>query len=188
MGIMKKNAFTLAETLVTLAIIGMIASMLIPPLINSYQKTVNQVKLRKVYAILAQISQRAVAEYGDMSYIDFYDGSSEKVQEWYLTYFKPNLKIAKECFDDSGCWTEDVTHLNGDAVSNATARGIGGNIVTFKTIDGIMKIRGINKIDVIVGGPPCQAYSLVGRAQSSHMEVPMAEDPRNYLYKLYARF
>ena len=58
----------------------------------------------------------------------------------------------------------------------------------FKTIDGIMKIRGISSIDVIVGGPPCQAYSLVGRAQSSHMEVPMSDDPRNYLYKLYARF
>ena len=58
----------------------------------------------------------------------------------------------------------------------------------FNTIDGIMKIKGISKIDVIVGGPPCQAYSLVGRAQNSHMEVPMAEDPRNYLYKLYARF
>ena len=58
----------------------------------------------------------------------------------------------------------------------------------FKKIDGIMKIRGITKIDVIIGGPPCQAYSLVGRAQSSHMEIPMEEDPRNYLYKLYARF
>ena len=58
----------------------------------------------------------------------------------------------------------------------------------FKTIDGIMKLRGIRKIDVIVGGPPCQAYSLVGRAQSSHMETPMEDDPRNYLYKLYARF
>ena len=58
----------------------------------------------------------------------------------------------------------------------------------FRTIDGIMKIRGIKKIDVVVGGPPCQAYSLVGRAQSSHMETPMEEDPRNYLYKLYARF
>lgn len=57
----------------------------------------------------------------------------------------------------------------------------------FKTVDGIMKIRGVKTVDVIVGGPPCQAYSLVGRAQSSHMEVPMAEDPRNYLYKLYAR-
>ena len=58
----------------------------------------------------------------------------------------------------------------------------------FKRIDGIMKIKGISQIDVIVGGPPCQAYSLVGRAQSSHMETPMEEDPRNYLYKLYARF
>ena len=58
----------------------------------------------------------------------------------------------------------------------------------FKTIDGIMKIRGIEKVDVIIGGPPCQAYSLVGRAQSSHMETPMEDYPRNYLYKLYARF
>lgn len=58
----------------------------------------------------------------------------------------------------------------------------------FKTIDGILTIRGIKKVDVIIGGPPCQAYSLVGRAQSSHMEVPMSEDPRNELYKLYARF
>jgi DNA (cytosine-5)-methyltransferase 1 len=60
--------------------------------------------------------------------------------------------------------------------------------ILFKKIDGIMKIRGITQIDVIIGGPPCQAYSLVGRAQSNHMEVPMSEDPRNYLYKLYARF
>lgn len=69
-----------------------------------------------------------------------------------------------------------------ETMSNETLPSI------FKTIDGIMKIRGITSIDVIVGGPPCQAYSLVGRAQSKHMEVPMAEDPRNYLYKLYARF
>lgn len=58
----------------------------------------------------------------------------------------------------------------------------------FKTIDGILKIKGITNVDVIVGGPPCQAYSLVGRAQNSHMETPMEEDPRNFLYKLYARF
>ena len=55
------------------------------------------------------------------------------------------------------------------------------------TIDGIMKLRKIETVDVIVGGPPCQAYSLVGRAQSSHMETPMAEDPRNTLYILYGR-
>lgn len=43
-------------------------------------------------------------------------------------------------------------------------------------------------MDVIIGGPPCQAYSLVGRAQSSHMLTPMEEDPRNELYKMYTRF
>ena len=58
----------------------------------------------------------------------------------------------------------------------------------FDKIDNILKQRGIEKVDVIIGGPPCQAYSLVGRAQSSHMGTPMSADPRNDLYKLYARF
>ena len=58
----------------------------------------------------------------------------------------------------------------------------------FKTIDGILKEKGLGSVDVIIGGPPCQAYSLVGRAQSKRMETPMEEDPRNGLYKLYARF
>ena len=58
----------------------------------------------------------------------------------------------------------------------------------FERIDKSMKEQGISHVDVIIGGPPCQAYSLVGRAQSSHMKVPMNEDPRNDLYKLYARF
>ncbi len=58
----------------------------------------------------------------------------------------------------------------------------------FKTIDLILKKYNEESVDVIIGGPPCQAYSLVGRAQSSHMERPMSEDPRNELYKLYGRF
>lgn len=58
----------------------------------------------------------------------------------------------------------------------------------FKQIDEILRKRHIDQVDVVVGGPPCQAYSLVGRAQSSHMQTPMSEDPRNELYKLYARF
>jgi DNA (cytosine-5)-methyltransferase 1 len=41
------------------------------------------------------------------------------------------------------------------------------------------------KIDVIIGGPPCQAYSVVGRARDPQN---MENDPRNFLYKLYIKF
>lgn len=41
------------------------------------------------------------------------------------------------------------------------------------------------KLDLIIGGPPCQAYSLAGRARSKNN---MIGDERNYLYKLYAEF
>jgi len=69
-----------------------------------------------------------------------------------------------------------------ETLSKKTISGV------FQTIDEALERKHIDHIDVIVGGPPCQAYSLVGRAQSSHMETPMKDDPRNELYKLYARF
>ena len=58
----------------------------------------------------------------------------------------------------------------------------------FEKVDSLMKERKINHINVILGGPPCQAYSLVGRAQTSHMRHPMSKDPRNHLYKMYTQF
>lgn len=52
----------------------------------------------------------------------------------------------------------------------------------FEDIDTLL---GNEKLDLIVGGPPCQAYSIAGRSRS---ETRMVGDKRNYLYKLYAEF
>lgn len=52
----------------------------------------------------------------------------------------------------------------------------------FQTIESLI---GNKQIDLIVGGPPCQAYSLIGRNRD---ENGMREDPRNYLYVQYGRF
>ena len=49
----------------------------------------------------------------------------------------------------------------------------------------IDKILNGEKLDLIIGGPPCQAYSLAGRSRS---ETKMVGDQRNYLYKYYAEF
>lgn len=49
----------------------------------------------------------------------------------------------------------------------------------------ISKQLGKEIIDLIIGGPPCQAYSLVGRARSAD---GMKSDPRNHLYIEYAGY
>jgi len=51
-----------------------------------------------------------------------------------------------------------------------------------KQIDFFLKGK---SVDLIIGGPPCQAYSLVGRARS---KTKMIGDPRNYLFIQYAKY
>lgn len=49
----------------------------------------------------------------------------------------------------------------------------------------IEELLGKRKVDLIIGGPPCQAYSLVGRARRKD---GMKGDHRNYLYVQYAKY
>jgi DNA (cytosine-5)-methyltransferase 1 len=41
---------------------------------------------------------------------------------------------------------------------------------------------------VLIGGPPCQAYSLVGRSRRAHDKKKLEEDPKQTLYKCYLAF
>ena len=52
----------------------------------------------------------------------------------------------------------------------------------FSQIDSLLENQ---KVDLIIGGPPCQAYSVVGRARCPNK---MKGDPRNALYIFYAEF
>lgn len=66
-------------------------------------------------------------------------------------------------------------------ISDATLASI------FSIIDNNLKNYGKSKVDVVIGGPPCQAYSVVGRARIRD-EKKKNEDPRPFLFKLYVRF
>ncbi len=57
----------------------------------------------------------------------------------------------------------------------------------------IDNLKGSNSIDVVLGGPPCQAYSLAGRAKQRRIALVKKkghadDDNRKYLYKLYCEF
>lgn len=49
---------------------------------------------------------------------------------------------------------------------------------------GLDSLIGDNKIDLIIGGPPCQAYSIAGRIRDEHN---MKNDYRNYLFESYLK-
>ncbi|MCX2495908.1 DNA (cytosine-5-)-methyltransferase [Pedobacter sp. PF22-3] len=60
--------------------------------------------------------------------------------------------------------------------------GLENNETIFSKLD---KHSSGREIDLIVGGPPCQAYSLAGRSRSKDK---MVADPRNYLFLQYANY
>ncbi len=63
----RKAAFTMAEVLITLGIIGIVAAMTLPSLIGKYQKKVTVTRLKRTYTVLSQAVQRSIADNGDPS-------------------------------------------------------------------------------------------------------------------------
>lgn len=72
----------------------------------------------------------------------------------------------------NGSWTEETK----DSYSNYN-----DSLVIEKGLDGLV---GNKKVDVIIGGPPCQAYSIAGRAQDPNS---MKDDYRNYLFESFVK-
>lgn len=72
-----------------------------------------------------------------------------------------------------------------DVLQSVINKGIStdNNPIIFKAIDNQLKPN--QTVDFIIGGPPCQAYSLVGRARSKNQ---MRLDPRNYLFMEYVKY
>ena len=64
---MKKLAFTMAEVLITLGVIGIVAAMTLPALIGNYKKKVTVTRLQRTYTVLAQAFERSRADNGDPS-------------------------------------------------------------------------------------------------------------------------
>lgn len=56
------------------------------------------------------------------------------------------------------------------------------NNTEYGSSKGFNNFVGNNKVDIIIGGPPCQAYSIAGRIRDKH---GMKNDYRNYLFQSY---
>ena len=97
-----------------------------------------------------------------------------------LHIYRKYLQEKKEGENGQKLWKQ-VPAAVIDSVIHAT---IGSSTIEsiFKKVD---NLKGKNSIDLIIGGPPCQAYSIVGR---SRIGKNVEKDPRNELYKFYVKF
>jgi DNA (cytosine-5)-methyltransferase 1 len=97
-----------------------------------------------------------------------------------LDIYERYLREKKEKEDGSKLWNQVPKQVIDSGIQEA----IGENTINdlFTKIDGL---KGNNSVDIIIGGPPCQAYSVAGRAR---LGTRVEEDPRNELYKYYVKF
>ena len=104
------SAFTLAETLIVMGIIGVVAALTLPNLNSSTGNKEKVAKVKKIYSNLNDAYGRAVAVYGE--YDDWFnndtaDDAKNKRAAERLTEF---MKISKDCAQNTtGCVTGSDT-------------------------------------------------------------------------------
>ncbi len=101
----KRFGFTLAEVLITLGVIGVVAALTLPSVVADYRNEQTAVKLEHAYSVVAQALVAAQAEHGDMQSWDFgYTYGADISTVSHITvlndfankYFKPYVKYAKD--------------------------------------------------------------------------------------------
>ncbi len=147
-----------------------------------------------------------------MNFIDLFAGAGGLSEGFIRAGFKP---IAHVEMDKAACNTlltrtvyhhlkgtpefeKYISYIKGEGVSRdvlyellpeSKKKSVINLPIGDETNDQIFKqinwLKGNKTIDLIIGGPPCQAYSLAGRSRDKNK---MKEDSRNYLFMQYARY
>ena len=102
----KSSGFTLAEVLVTLGIIGVVAAMTIPTLMQNYQRQSYVTQLKKVYSEVGQAAENNVVSLTESRL----RGNSTEVNRFATTYFK----VVKNCHGTyTPCFSENYDRIEG---------------------------------------------------------------------------
>ncbi len=94
---MKKFAFTLAEVLITLSIIGLICSLTIPTLQRKYEERITVTKLQNFYSTISSAYNTAIKTNGNAKYWGTRTVTESKAKKVYEILFEPYFKIDTNC-------------------------------------------------------------------------------------------
>ena len=106
---MKKDyrAFTLAEVLITLGIIGVVAALTIPVIARHNRKITVETRLKAFYSTINQAIRLSESENDEAaSWIFYSDTEEEHLRTFYNTYLKKYLKTTDVKFEGSACYPD----------------------------------------------------------------------------------
>ena len=133
----KRDAFTLAEVLITLGIIGVVAALTMPSVIGHYKKQETLSRLKKAYTTINQALKLSEAQNGEYEYWD--TGFSFKPKDYIEKYWLPYFNVLKVCNTYQECNYKSIypwLNMNGNqftlTFSHSNLR------VPFITSDGIL--------------------------------------------------
>ena len=112
-----KRAFTLAEVLITLGIIGVVAAMTIPTLMQKYQVKRTVALLKEDQAIISQMLKLAIEENGEPEGWLGLEGHGTESAKVLAEKLNPHWKLALDC---------GVDDENGDCVYNGEYKYLNG--------------------------------------------------------------
>lgn len=132
----KKSGFTLAEVLITLGIIGVVAALTIPGIMTKYKKIRTATQLKKAVSVINQAYKSSYDDVGEPS-SSFAIGS----EKYFKEYWAPYIKALTYCNTYQECGYDSITpfkYLNNKPLTlyvvAKTAR------TTFYTPDGTLYI------------------------------------------------
>ena len=114
------------------------------------------------------------------NFIDLFAGCGGLSEGFYQTGYN---SLAHVEIDSTACKTLR-TRMNYYKYKDSDIRVLEKDITEEDILEKLDYIIDKKEIDVIIGGPPCQAYSSLGRAKDKDS---MQNDPRNYLFESYVK-
>ena len=114
------------------------------------------------------------------NFIDLFAGCGGLSEGFYMENFEA---LAHVEIDSVACKTLK-TRMNYYGYKNAETAVLEEDITAPDIVQKLKDIVGDKEVDIIIGGPPCQSFSSLGRAKDDN---GMKDDPRNYLFESYVK-
>lgn len=153
--------FTLAEVLITLGIIGVVAAMTIPTLMTNYQKKSTATQLKKTYATISNAVRLSEEENGELSGWEFEEnGTSTKSIQVFDKYLAPYLKVTKK--EVNGY---NFTYYKPNGQREASLAILRGKSALYTMLSGV---------ELLVNSGDIQSNpQIIGKAQTSCMIIDL---------------